>query len=483
MWPRRCRVPFVLAILAVGLIAHLGLTASLPSLDARGRQGAPAALADTPHTAFLPAVLNRFPPVTVFGVETSPIGQSGGLEQVANAGAYWVRRNAVLWSEVEPTPGVRNWGALASLEQELRDASSKNVRVILIVRSTPPWAQKPGGYGYCGPIWPKENLPAFASFMRDLVARYSVPPYDVKYWEIWNEPDVDFSPNGAGQVYGCWGDRNDAYYGGGYYADMLKLVYPQIKAADPQAQVLVGGLLLGCNPAVASCTDLDGDKPISFLQGILGNRGGPYFDGVSFHSYDFYQGTLGRYGNPGWKSAWNTTGPASIAKARFVKDLLTRYGASGKYLMNTESALLYDGPAGDADFESTKAYYVAQVYAAAIAEGLRANVWYSVLGWRGSGLLDSNLNPLPAYTAYQVARDKLLDASFVREIGAYPGIKGYEFDRGDRRVWVLWSLDGGDHVVALPDTPLAISDALGSSLTASPSVVVGLKPLYVEWPR
>ena len=41
-------------------------------------------------------------------------------------------------------------------------------------------------------------------------------------------------------VFGCWGDNDDDYYGGGYYADMLKMVYPAVKSADPQAQVLIG---------------------------------------------------------------------------------------------------------------------------------------------------------------------------------------------------------------------------------------------------
>jgi hypothetical protein len=84
--------------------------------------------------------------------------------------------------------------------------------------------------------------------MHDLVARYSVPPYNVKYWELWNEPDVD--PALAGLIggdipFGCWGDSTDPYYGGGYYAEMLKAVYPRIKAADPQAQVARGRIALG----------------------------------------------------------------------------------------------------------------------------------------------------------------------------------------------------------------------------------------------
>ena len=71
---------------------------------------------------------------------------------------------------------------------------------------------------------------------------------------------------------------------------MLKVAYPQIKAADPQAQVLVGGLLLDCDPRPGAGCSLTAQNaiPPKFLEGILRNNGGPYFDGVSFHAYDFY---------------------------------------------------------------------------------------------------------------------------------------------------------------------------------------------------
>ena len=35
------------------------------------------------------------------------------------AGAYWARRDSLLWSEVEPSRGLRNWASLSGLEQEL----------------------------------------------------------------------------------------------------------------------------------------------------------------------------------------------------------------------------------------------------------------------------------------------------------------------------------------------------------------------------
>jgi hypothetical protein len=266
---------------------------------------------------------------------------------------------------------------------------------------------------------------------------------------------------------------------------MLKAVYPQIKAADPQAQVLVGGLLLDCDPRPgAGCAVVGHDpKPPIFLEGILRNNGGPYFDGVSFHAYDYYQGHSGPYSNANWQSAWNTTGPVLIAKAQFIQSLLSQYGVSGKFLMNTELAILCDFcSSNDSTFETTKAYYVAQAYAAAIAQGLRANLWFSLLGWNNSGLLNADLSPRLAYTAFQFSRNELRDATFVREITTYAGVKGYEYNRGDRRIWVLWSLDGISHPVKPSPAPLVACDTQGACIT-NPTlpISVTLDPLYLEF--
>ena len=444
----------------------------------------PAIASSGPFTIYLPLVMRNFPLQTVFGAEMAQLTSGGGLDQMAAANTSWTRRNGVIWSSVESAEGTYDWSAMAGLESELQNASSKGIQVILIVRSTPQWARKIAGSGpYCGPI-SQDKLPAFGSFMRALVARYSVPPYNVKYWELWNEPDVDPSLVPADSIYGCWGDESDSHYGGGYYAEMLKAVYPQIKSADSQAQVLVGGLLLDCDPrgSPSVCAALaHNEKPPKFLEGILLGGGGPYFDGVSFHAYDVYWGALGQYSIPNWNTAWNTTGPTVIAKAGFVKSVLAAYGFSDKFLMNTETAVLCGSCNNDSAFETTKAYYVAQAYSAAIAEGLRANVWYSVQGWQNSGLLNPDLSSRPAYTAFKFARNELRDAVWLRDVAEYSGVKGYEFQRGDRRIWVLWSLDGASHLVNLPGVPLAIYHVDGVSISPVGSLTVTLEPLYLEW--
>ena len=439
----------------------------------------PAALS-LPSLPPLPQVVRPELPLT--GVETYAITSQAGLEQVSRLGAYWVRRNLVTWAEVEPQEGDRRWEKLAGLEAELISAAEKHLQVILIVRGAPAWAQSVPG-SQCGPVLPAK-LPAFASFLHDLAARYSQPPYHVRYWELGNEPDVDPTLIAGDSNFGCWGQAGDPYYGGQFYASMLKLAYPQIKSADAGAQVLIGGLLLDCDPrdppAERSC------DPSNYLEGVLKNGGGDYFDGVSFHAYDYYRG-VNQFGNPNWKNSQAAGGPSLVVKARFLRSVLEVYGFPEKYLLNTEAGLLCGRTGEEAqcqeqDFQLSKANYVAIANAAAAAEGLRANLWYSLLGWRGSGLVTADFQPLPAFEAFRFSSRMLNGAAYVRSIDQLPELRGYEFIREGRRFWLLWSADGADHTIQLPATPLEIYAVSGAALDALSSLVVTPAPLYIIFP-
>jgi hypothetical protein len=434
---------------------------------------------DSASSSYLPIIRNGSPLATIFGTESSSIDGEGGLYKMIETEVYWWRRNGVLWSSVEAAKGSYDWNALADLEVELANAAQNGIQVILIVRGTPSWAQAIPGVP-CGPIIESE-LGSFADFMQELVSRYSQPPYNVKFWEIWNEPDVDHTllKNPELNPYGCWGDKKDDYYGGGYYAEMLKEVYSAVKAADPESQILVGGLLMDCDPN--NPPPGKGCKSSKFLEGILINGGGDYFDGISFHAYEYYLLESGEYSNANWDSAWNTTGPVMIAKTQFLKSLLEDYGFSGKLLMNTESALLCDVCADDDNFETTKAHYLAQAFATAISLDLEANIWYSVFGWRNSQLLEPDNTPLPAYEAFKFAQDELQDSEFVQEISDNDKIKILEFDRGDRRIWVLWSMKSTPTSVDLPGLPVAVYDALGNPFTPSDPFAINWKTYYLEW--
>ncbi len=430
------------------------------------------------RTVYLP-ILRYSPPPTIYGIEMQSLNAIS-LNQASQAGASWTRRNAILWSQVEPVKGQRNWSVLSGLETELIRAADQGVQVILIIRSTPAWAAKVEG-SPCGPIIQTE-FATFANFVYEAVQKYSRPPYNVKYWEIGNEPDnavqlVDLP-------YGCWGDYQDDYYGGGYYADMLKQVYPQVKAANPQAQVLIGGLLMNCDPINPPINPSTGNpldcRMSNFLEGILLNGGSNSFDGIAFHAYDSYQYGAGEYINGNWHSAWNTTGPSLLAKARFLQSVLNRYNITDKYLVSTEAALLCGSNCGEY-FETTKANYVAQVYTLSLALGLRTNIWYDLYGaWQNTGLLYGNDAPRPAYVAFQFNRKELGRASFVQDqsVGSF---SIFEFLKDGRKIWVLWSKDGASHIMELTSTPTAIFDVTGKSLGAYSRIQVDARPLYIEW--
>jgi alpha-L-arabinofuranosidase len=364
---------------------------------------------------------------------------------------------------------------MADLENEMAVLNQNGMELVLIVRGVPEWARAAGGH-VCGPI-AQNKYGAFASFMNELVSRYSRAPYYVKYWELGNEPDAPFISDSS--PFGCWGNEEDPYYGGGYYGEMLRVVYPAIKEGNPDSQVLVGGLLMDCDPenppAGKSCT------MSKFLEGILQEGAGDSFDGVSFHSYEYY-GYLGAYSNPNWNGAYNTTGPVLDIKANFLYRILESYGKSDKYLMATENALLCDEskPICGDDYETTKAIYAAQTYTKSLMSQVKSSIWYSYTDpWRSTNLIQ-NSKPTPAYYAFQTVSERLSNTIFHQKI-AITGISAYEFTLYGDRVWIAWSLDGQDQSLSLSNPPIRMWDLYGSSITVGQNLTIGMLPVYLEW--
>lgn len=458
--------------LILALLFSLG---AAPALSAPQPQEAPSA----EPAVYLPIVFKNYPRSSVFGATLDALTEAYGLTPIANAGTTWTRR-PVSWAAIEPTEGARNWAAFP--EQEIIDASSRGLRVILVVEGTPGWALKSGFP--CGAV-AQQKFTALGNFLNDLVRRYSAPPYNLRYWELWNEPD-------AKGLLGCWGDSTDTqYYGGSHYGAMLKIAYGRIKAADANAQVLVGGLLLACDPIHPmlgrDCTSS------RFLNGILAAGGGPFFDGISFHAYDYYDTGSDLYSNMDWNSTASTTGPVAIAKADYLRGVLAQYGYPKKYLINTETALFH-GPNvmtpvcmsnPPADLPAANAYYLVQAYSVSIAEGFAGSVWYSAFGVRCSGLFNADLTPRPAFNAYNYMANKMGEAVFSRQIDSFLGVMGYEFKLPDRRVWVLWSSNKTEHTISLPSLPSAITvigpDGNPQAEAASTNTVITVAPRFIEF--
>ena len=425
-------------------------------------------------------------PSYAFGTESHRMDFQTHGELFADSGVKLIRHNALNWQKVESEEGILQWNAVAELDDKLSGASANGLSTILIVRGTPSWAQKVPGSG-CGPI-KQDKLESFASFLVDAVKKYGGPPYNVKYWELGNEPDVDPSLVRPNSVFGCWGDNNDPYYGGGYYAEMLKVVYPAIKAADPEAKVLIGGLLLDCDPT----NPPEGQfcLPGKFLEGILANGGGDYFDYVSFHGYIPFTGPA--FGGGGLLydqhlPKWEHRGGGVTGKIDYIREIMAAYNLD-KPIIHTEGSLICPewnasqcNPPVDAFYEA-QADYVVRLYVQNWADGLFGTIWYQFEGpgWRFGGLLDEEQNPKLAFDALSFLTDELSEAEYSGEVTQYESLVGHKFVKQDRHVWVIWSPDEVETQIQLPDNVMAVLNKYGEDITPPGRDITVNSPIYLE---
>jgi hypothetical protein len=437
---------------------------------------------------YLPITVNNSPWNTSFGTQVKSFNDSGVMNLAKDSGVQWIRMDTFRWGKIEPqntNASGYKWSAVD--EASLIAAYQNGMQVIGIIRDTPAWAQKIPPYS-CGAI-SQSAMPEFANFVRDLVKRYSVPPYNVHHWELWNEPDIVYSPElGYDSVFGCWGDASQTYYGGVYYGEMLNVAYPAIKGADPYAQVGIGGLLLDCDPTVdSSC------KSGKFLNGIIRETGiherGDNFDFISFHGYAAYSSASGLSldeNHPKWKHR----GGVVLGKLDYIRHVLNAFHLE-KPIYHTEGALLCpeynttDCTNPGSNFEEAQADYVVWLFVRNWANDVDVTVWYELQGpgWRYGGLLDGSQSPKPAYNALQFLTQELEGASYIGRVLENTAVDAYEFTRKDVKVWVMWSPDEMNHTVSLPSSALQAYNKYGVLIPITSNQITVNSPVYVELPR
>ena len=129
------------------------------------------------------------------------------------------------------------------------------------------------------------------------------------------------------------------------------------------------------------------------------------------------------------------------------------------------------------DFEITKANYIAQLYAIAIAENFKANVWFSYTGWRNSGLVASDFSKNPAFLAYQVAQDNLGDSKFLYDINQ--DVRGYIFEQGDVQIGIFWSKNGVTQSYPIPENTKSVMNVFGEPLAINSIIEISAQPVYI----
>jgi hypothetical protein len=170
---------------------------------------------------------------------------SAQMPAVQALGTHWVRMFAS-WPDLEPTKGSFSTFWLNYYEETFRGLPS-GTKVLLDVVDTPSWET-----GSSNPQTPPANPQEYAAFAGALAHDFGTK---VAAYEIWNEEDAPLwwagGPNAAA------------------YAQLLKDTYPAIKAANPSATVVLGGLT---------------GNDYEFLEGVYQAGGKGYFDAVGVHT-------------------------------------------------------------------------------------------------------------------------------------------------------------------------------------------------------
>lgn len=307
----------------------------------------------------------------------------------ANAGAR-TNRWEFRWDAIEPQAG--RWSFQAA-DSDVSSSRQSGLSVLGVIDGTPKWgaaAGQPPGNGVPSGIWKpvtnRHNL--WAAFIRGLVTHYSG---EVSYWEIWNEPDLSF----------FWHGSATDYY------RLLKVADIVIKSVDPQARVLMAGMVapdMGFVTQVLQAAERD-----------------------TSHSRAFDI------------AAWHAYGPAValFTNLHRFRALLTEHGFGSVPLWVTEDGFPAANPAG----EPRQAAYVLQTIVYALAAGAD-----KILVYRASddttgkkwGLLTGIGTPRMGYVAFQVAAQYLAHAQAITYAPA-PHLERFVFYEPDRRVTVEWT--------------------------------------------
>jgi hypothetical protein len=229
------------------------------------------------------------------------------LNDASTLGVGWLRAD-LAWDDVQPTSAsLFDW---SSFDRLVQGAAARHLEVLPMVGYTPAWARPAGcSTPKCAPAHPAQ----FASFARAAVRRYA--PLGVHAWEIWNEPNVE----------GFWRPAPNP----AQYVALLRVTASEIKAADPTATVISGGL-------APADTERGSLSPLDFLAKFCWMGGSTVVDAIGYHPYSYPV-------PPHYDAPWNAWAQMSGSHPSF-QSLLSSCGKPLKPIWATEYGAPTNGP-------------------------------------------------------------------------------------------------------------------------------------------
>ena len=185
------------------------------------------------------------------------------LEMVREMGSPWIVEYFP-WAYIEEQPGRYNW---VHADQVINHASRQGLTIVARLGYVPAWARPKDS----SPLYlDEEHFADFGRFAAEFVKRYQGK---VRRVVIWNEPNLALE----------WGYQPPDPV---KYTAMLRTVYPLIKEANPDVQVLAGALA----PTLAPPGSEFGMNDLDFLQRMYDAGAAAFFDVLAIHAYGWHFG-------------------------------------------------------------------------------------------------------------------------------------------------------------------------------------------------
>lgn len=220
------------------------------------------------------------------------------LDQVVALGATWLRFD-ILWSTIEDTQGTYVWTPFDTVVDAAR---TRGLKIVGILTTMPSWARPNGETWRYGPMTSTDRA-RFAQFARDAALHFAGR---IDAYEIWNEPNLSI----------FWSPQPSA----SNYANLLRTVYPAIRAVDSTSLVITGGL----GGAADNGVDI---TSIDFVTQIYDAGAKDYFDALATHPYTNLDG------NPS----------GELYRASLIRTLMNNRGDGAKLMWGTETGASTSG--------------------------------------------------------------------------------------------------------------------------------------------
>ena len=404
-------------------------------------------------------------------IDTQPSNRF--FNSIVESNAGWVRTE-ISWAWAEPndtSPDNYRW---VEADASVSVAAHTNIQVLGTILHAPPWAAIPSN----GPLYPGK-LEELAEFVAEVVERYDGDGYKdapcspvINHWEMYNEPDSRHR----------WGNHPEKY------AEMLATIYPVMKAANPRAKLVFGGV------AQDWFVDQDGPFVRNWVEKVLDARSGVYFDYMNIHSFPAY-----------WPEYGSSHPPGTLAKVQYFRRIMTSRGFV-RPIMITETSNYIPSPTESLTWR--QAVYLVEVFTEARAADVAMVSWFTMHDLEGHPLtgLVSRDNPprkRPLFYAFNTITKLMESATYKRTLS--PAVDGgsrylgYEFDdaRNNRRIIVAWVhfTEGGGVLTQISVNATSakrynmlggvttLTDGSDGSIDGKITVQFDREPLLLELPR